>query len=224
MSKREGELEGVCFLPLGGDPDHPNVPDNFEEFFLVQGPRIFNWLVQECGGKMGAELTAKVSHSTMSRWSNSPPGQVFGQRQDLRSYRSIWFGYPSPFPGFDRICEEIYGEGTSFIGYCIERHGLQKTLRWLRGRRGFGLEMIDASEEQVLVACDVVGIPAVTRRRWRHGLRYPKQWAALDLMAKDVVGLSWLETVLRVRPDTMPRRVSHEALVCMVNEALENRA
>lgn len=201
--------------------NRPLIPAETEELFLLQGPRLFNWLIDQCGDKAEAESIAKVSHSTMSRWVNGRPGQVFGQRQDMRSYRSIWFGYPSPFPGFDRIVEEIYGEDQSFLKVVVDRYGMLRSQRWLRGFRGFGLEMLDVEPEVLVKACDAVGIPAATRRRWYSGVTYPKQWAALDLLCRHVIGLSWMESVLWVRPGTLPRRVAKEALRCLIEEAWE---
>jgi hypothetical protein len=213
----------VQLVELDGPPDRPEIPAEMEELFLVQGPRIFMWLIDQCEGKMNAERAADVSHSTMSRWVNSQPGQVFGQRQDMRSYRSIWFGYPSPFPGLDRIVEEIGGYDQSFLGGCVRRHGLKRTLAWMRGHRGFGLEMLGVSDDQVVQACAAVSIPAATRRRWRRGVPYPKQWRALDGLCHHVLGLTWFETVLWVRPSTIPRRVSKEALLCLIEESWEHR-
>lgn len=213
----------VCLLDLGGAPNWPTMPAELEELVLVQGPRIFTWLIDRCGGKMAAEQIADVSHSTMSRWVNSQPGQVFGQRKDRRAYRSIWFGYPSPFPGFDRIIEEIHDEDTNFLRLCVEKHGLSIALHHLRSDHGFGLEMLDLDQGAVIDACDAVQIPPATRRRWMCGVLYPKQWRALDALCDHVVGLSWLETVLRVRPITLPRRVAKEALLCLIEESWEMR-
>jgi len=216
----------VQIVDLGRSRNHPEVPSELEDLTLVQGPRLFQWLIEQCHGKMQAETVAGVSHSTMSRWVHSKPGQAFGQRHDARTCRSIssiWFGYPTPFPGFDRLVEEIYGEDKSFLGVCIQRHGLKKTLHWMRGFRGFGLEMLDATPEQIVAASRVVEIPDATRRRWRSGVKYPKQWRALDALCFHVLGLSWLETLLRVRPVAIPRRVSKEALLCLIEESWEQR-
>lgn len=217
----------VNIVDLGEDTDRPGVPPELEDLTLVQGPRIFHWLIERCQGKMRAEALAGVSHSTMSRWVHSKPGQAFGQRHDTqtcRSYSSIWFGYPTPFPGFDRLVEEVFGEDKSFLGVCIERYGLKSTLISLRASRGFGLEMLELTDRQILNASRAVELPGATRRRWLSGVRYPVQWRALDALCMHVLGWSWLETLLWVRPVALPRRVSKEALLCLIEESWELRS
>lgn len=199
------------------DGSHVVVPDHLEEVFLVRGPRIFGMLVQECGGKIRAGQIAKVSHSTMSRWVNTKPGTLFGHRRDMRCYRSMWFGYPSPFPGFDRITEEIFGHETSFLGVSVQARGLPTTMRWLRGIDGFGLEMLDVPAKEIIDASNAIGIPAATRRRWDTAVLYPKQWRGLDNMSMHVLGTPWITAVLdSSTDDSLPRKVSHDALSCMV--------
>ena len=209
---------GTC---LDANSGHIVVPDHLEEVFLVRGPKVFERLVQDCGGKMMAGKVAGVSHSTMSRWINTPLGAIFGPRKDMRCYRSMWFGYPSPFPGLDRIAEEMYGNEKSFLGKSIEIRGLTETMRWMRCRTGFGLEMLPLSFKEITGACRKVGIPAATRRRWCAGVLYPRQWYGLDALAGDVDGVSWLESVLRTSDEGfLPRKVSSEALACMAGDFL----
>jgi len=157
----------------------------------------------------------------MSRWMNMDPGSLFGQGGTMRLYRSIWFGYPSPLPGFDRIVEEVYGPDDSFLRLCVKRHGLKRTMQWMRGGRGYGLEMLDIDPDALRNAANDIGIPAATRRRWQSGLTYPTQWASLDRLARAVTGMSWFETVLRIRPSPVPRTVSVESLRCLIDDALQ---
>lgn len=213
--------EGLITLIPAEDPNRPAVPGSLEESFMVHGPFLFLWLIDQAGGRVASERISGVSPSTMSRWLNMKPGSLFGQGGSMRLYRSIWFGYPSPLPGFDRIVEEVYDPDDSFLGLCVKRYGLKRTLQWMRGGRGYGLEMLDMDHDQIRKAANAIGIPAATRRRWQSGLSYPTQWASLDRLARAVVDMSWFETVLRIRPSPVPRTVSIEALRCLVDDALQ---
>jgi hypothetical protein len=198
-----------------------DIPDHLEEVFLVRGPRVFDWLVVEAGGIVKASEITGAACATLSRWMNAKPGELFGPRKDARSYRSMWFGYPTPFPGLDRIVEEIEGEHQSFIRMSVEKRGFRETLRWMRGSRGFGLEMLDLNQAAVLSACESIGVPVATRRRWHSGLKYPVQWRHLDTLSAHVTHRSWLETVISVSLDIVPRRVSKSALRCMILDAMD---
>ncbi len=211
--------EGLITVIPAADSNRPDVPASLEESFMVHGPSLFLWLIDQAGGRVASERLSGVSPSTMSRWMNMEPGSLFGQGGSMRLYRSIWFGYPSPLPGFDRIVEEVYDPDKSFVGLCVERYGLKRTLQWMRGGRGYGLEMLDIDPDELRRAANSIGIPAATRRRWQTGLSYPTQWVSLDRLAMAVVKMSWLETVLRIRPRPVPRTVSIEALRCLVEDA-----
>jgi len=210
----------IDVIDLGPDHNRPKIPSGLEEMFMVHGRHIFLWLIERAGGRMKAERIAKISSATMSRWLNAEPGSLFGQGGKMRNYRSIWFGYPSPYPGFDRIVEEIDPD-KSFLSICVERYGMIRTMAWMRDPYGFGLEMLELPFEDLRDAANIVGIPAATRRRWTSGVSYPTQWRSLDRLCRRVVGLSWFETVLYVRPRPTPRTVSNEALRCLIDSSLQ---
>lgn len=215
------EHEGSILLVPSEDSDRPLVPDSLEDTFMVHGPVLFAWLIDQAGGRMAAERVSCVSSSTMSRWMSMGPGSLFGQGGSMRLYRSIWFGYPSPLPGFDRIVEEVYDPNQSFLKLCVRKYGLRRTLRQMASPEGYGLDMLGLEVDDVRGAASVIGIPAATRRRWMSGLPYPSQWDSLDRLARHVVGMSWFETVLRVRPLPAPRTVSVDALRCLVDRAVD---
>lgn len=206
----------------GASWDRPSGIESLEEIALLHGPPLFDWLVDQFEHKQEIERVMGVSHATLSRWINLEVGQTFGQRSDdeMRSYRSIWFGYPSPLPGFDRLCEELYDADDSFISICVRQFGLTKTLRWLRQDAGFGLEMLRAEPADIFAAGAEVGIPPVTVRRWMCGRKYPTQWCALDALTKHVLGVFWLEALIYVRPMGSPRQVPLPALRSMIEESL----
>ena len=204
----------------GLDLNRPEGLESFEEMALLYGPQLFLWMVSRYNLKLDVEKVARVSHATMSRWLNAEAGKVFGQRHDVRSYRSIWFGYPSPFPGFDRIVEEMYGGSDSFVSIIVDKYGLKVARRWMKQRVGFGLEMLDVPSPDIFAAAERAGIPYPTTRRWMAGRAYPSQWSALDLISSDLLGVSWIEALIYVRPSSLPRRVPQEALRRMVEESL----
>lgn len=180
------------------------ITDHLEETFLLHGPPLFHWMLDQFPTRLDAQKAAGVSHSTLSRWVNSKVGKAFGQRRaDITVYRSIWVGYPSPFPGMDRLCEEMYGSKESFLGHLIQRSGMRYVMRMLRRRPGFGLEDLQCDHEDLLAAADRVGIPKNTVRRWTFDQTYPSQWKALDGITRKILGMTWFEAVLFVRP--LPR-------------------
>lgn len=187
------------------------IPDHLEEIFVVWGPPTFRRLVATAGGKIKAAKAAGVSTSTMSRWAKSPPGVVFGQRQG--TYHSLWFGYPSPFPGLDRIVEHIRGHEKSFLGEAIARHGTDLALQKMRDPDQFGLQMLNLPPEKVLEAASAIRIPAMTRRRWTSETSYPKQWVGLDRLANQIDGTSWLHSVIQYgHSEHRRRKVSREGI------------
>ena len=201
--------------------DAPLIPPHLEEVFLVWGPPAFKQLIVGNGGMIKASKVAKKSSSTLSRWMKSPPGALFGQRRDMTSYRSLWFGYPSPLPGFDRIIEEIFGDDQSFIGHVTAQYGMNEALKQMRDPTRFGLRMLGATSAQIAQAAEAVGIPAVTRRRWSAGVPYPGPWVALDRLAKASHHSSWLQTVLSYGAHPRrSRKVSRQAIATMVQHIL----
>lgn len=193
------------------------IPEHLEEVFVVWGPPTFRRLVRENGGKIRASDIAGVSSSTMSRWAQSPPGVPFGQRRDMRSYRSLWFGYPGPFPGLDRIVEEICGFEHSFIGDAVARYGVEQALEKMRRPDSFGLQMLELENSDIVRAANSIGIPSNTRRRWTSKTPYPRQWAALDRLAETVDRTSWLESVMAQGETRMrSRKVSAGGIACIV--------
>lgn len=193
------------------------VPGDLEQVVLTRGPRILRELVRGVGGVGRAARTAKVSTPTVSRWLAREPGSVFGSPREGGSYRSIWYGYPSPFPGMDRAVEELIGPDQSYLGALVDRYGWERTWRHLRSGRGFGLDLLDFEEHEVAEACDAVGIPRTTRTRWWTGHLYPKQWRALDSIAQQAVGTGWIEAVLSVKL-SVRRAIPKSALACLIDE------
>lgn len=179
---------------------------------------MFDSVVREAGGKAAAAKLAGVSCSTMSRWISNQPGEIFGPRKDARQWRSLWFGYPSPFPGLDRVVEEVLSEETSFVSACADKFGIQETIRWIKGFRGFGLDRLGLPDREIDKVCRSLGVPSVTSRRWRGGLHYPLQWRHLDRLCQRLGLGTWLEHVLVCNAPNPPRKVSREALCCMLRE------
>lgn len=190
------------------------IPDFLEDRFLSHGPFVLQSVIREVGGQTRASDRAQISPATLSRWMSSTPGAIYGPRRDGRSYRSLWFGYPPPFPGLDRIVEEILGPGSSFIGTAVERWGIRDTSSWLRCADGFGFYAMsfdreavertaerygaalpilrgedpweDRLQDRVLFgAADRIGLPRESLRRWMNRIRYPRQWQALDRICGD---------------------------------------
>lgn len=208
--------------PGGTVPEEEiTIPDHLEEVFVVWGPPTFSRLIETAGGKIRASKMAKVSSSTMSRWSQSPPGVQFGQR--VGTYRSLWFGYPSPFPGLDRIVEHIRGPKHSFLGEAIKKHGLASALSQIKDPSRFGLQMLDLHQSEILDAANDIRIPAMTRRRWTTGTPYPKQWAGLDHLAQKIDGTSWLHSVINHGESTgQSRKISREGVGSMARAVLHD--
>jgi hypothetical protein len=209
------------------DYDRPpfSVYENLEEVFLLYGPPLFQWLLSQFPTRLDARTTAGVSHSTLSRWANAKAGKPFGQRSGkVKVYNSIWMGYPTPFPGMDRICEEVFGPDVSFLGYCIERYGISGCRTILRKKEGFGLEVLRCEHADLLAAAASVGIPQNTVRRWVLEQKYPKQWDGLDRLARKLLGMTWLEAVLYIRPVKSVKRVPAPALRSMLEMGSMRRA
>jgi hypothetical protein len=117
----------------------------------------------------------------------------------------------------DRAVEELIGPDTNYIGALVDRYGWERAWRFLRGNRGFGLDLLDFEDVEVAEACDAVGIPRTTRTRWWTANPYPKQWRALDHIAMEAVGVPWIEAVLSVRLPVR-RTIPPSALACLIDE------
>jgi hypothetical protein len=96
------------------------VPPNLEQVFLLRGPTVLRALVDGCGGPVRAREISGAATATILRWLSEPPGRTFGPRAEMASYRSIWFGYPPPFPSLDRVVEIAIGPEESFIGCMVK--------------------------------------------------------------------------------------------------------
>ena len=199
------------------------IPDHLEEVFLAWGPPTFKRLVHAAGGKIQASELAQVSSSTMSRWVQSPPGALFGQRKNMRSYRALWFGYPNPFPGLDRLVEEVCGPEHSFIAKAVEKYGLLEALDQMRDPERSGLRMLGLADANIIAAAHEIGVPPMTRRRWTSDTPYPRQWTALDRLATAIDGTSWLQSALAYGHSVdRSRKISPEGIASMVQAVLSS--
>lgn len=208
---------------LGAKPERWDRPTmkNTEEMFLLHGPVLFEWMMEQFPKVSTVERVASVSRATLSRWQHTEVGKTFGQGRTssrMRSYHPIWFGYPGPFPGMDRICEEVFGLESSFLGVLIDRMGIRGTIRYLRNRMGFGLDALELDSSTLHGAGRQIGIPTATLNRWMSGRSYPSQWYALDAMANHCLGMHWLDAVIYVRPRNTRRETPHDALRCMLEQ------
>jgi len=203
---------------VAADSSAPTVPGDFEQVVLTHGPSTLRWLVQEAGGTVRASETSKVAVQTMSRWLTRDPGPIFGAPHGAGSYRSIWHGYPSPFPALDRMVEELIDPQNSFIGVLVDRDGWEGAYKIMFDEQPFGLEILGLSALEFREACEAVGVPRTTASRLWDGCRYPKQLEAIDRLALSVCSQRWFILLLShtSHPDRLP--IPLGALQCLVSE------
>ncbi len=170
-------------------------PANLEQAVLLAGPQVFAALVRDAGGLSAAARLAGSTRGTLSRWITSRPfARSFGAGvRDARHYQSVWFGYPPPLPGLDRVTEAILGADVSFVGALSLR--LENPVRELALSDSFGLEWIFSSA-QITEGLAEAGIPPSTARRWRRHLTYPSQLQVLDRLSLEMCERRWLHLVL----------------------------
>lgn len=140
-----------------------------------------------------------VAISTVSRWADETPPDPFGRRPP-KSWRPAWFGYPSPLPAYDRICERALG-----VPY-LERLSADRPMGEVLGRlreSGLSIFVVVPDRAQVLELCRQIDIPDSSRLRWME-TTWPSQWGQLDKLSRSVAGVGWPEFVLSYEPAGRP--------------------
>jgi hypothetical protein len=191
------------------------VPSELERVVLSSGPFVLRSLISENGGISSSARISNTSKLTLARWMNYEPGAVFRGRQDNKIWRSIWPGYPSPFPALDRMCEELYGEESSYLGELVERTSWETAFKVLRSKDGFGMSSLRTDRNEFREICQSLQIPKSTELRLWSGVTYPMQWRALDDLAMAVNSEMWIVTVIS-HPSPISRKIPKPALDCFI--------
>lgn len=213
---------GEMRMAPGAFREGPWRPMGLEETFLLRGPGLFDWICSRFPRRLDLEHAAGVSHATLSRWTNSAVGQGFGQgrNREVAAHHSIWWGYPMPLPGLDRICEEIFDFEDSLVGRLVAAHGFPSALHVLRSPSGFGLADVGVERGDALAAAAQLGIQPRLARRWMEGRLYPTQWTAMDRVCEGLFGCSWLEAILFLRPPGRTLETPPLAMRLLVRQGL----
>lgn len=152
----------------------------------------------------------RVGTGTVSRWASEAERDL-SDRQIVRTWRSMWAGYPSPLPAYDRVYEKL--RGRSFLETCFSRRDSSEVLAELREE---GLSLLGAgSEEEICAACKHLQIPSSSRRRWMK-TSWPSQWGALDLLSLETCGVGWPELVLVYEPTRAPLQLPGPGLSALL--------
>ncbi len=182
------------------EPEAPvRRPMSVEDRFSAFGMDALQFLLRSLKTREEAARVMEVGTGTVSRWASEGPNDPFLGRRSPKSWRSIWAGYPSPLPAYDRVFEKM--RGRPFLDLLLESRPAEVVLAELREE---GLSLLSAgNEEQVREACRRLQIPASSVRRWLV-TTWPSKWAALDRLAREVCGKGWPEFVLSYEPDRVP--------------------
>lgn len=177
---------------------------------LRDGPRVLMKLVEEVGGKKEASRIACIARVTLNGWLDPTP------RKTAKVYQTLWSGYPAPFPGLDRVTEEVVDPDLSFLGFVAAEHGWQGLISRVRtDPAGFGLSLLGRPRSEIVRVCQGLGLPPSTYGRWWDGLSYPKTWRAMDRLAHALYpgqGATFLQLVLDHDPLPRKRRIAPGAL------------
>ncbi len=168
------------------------VPDSFEDHVMVQGPSVFACLVSEVGGRAAAIEASGLASSTWARWLQRSPGHPFGPGGRSSMRRSLWFGYPAPFPGLDRCMEQICGPESSFLQVLVGQKGWVGAYGVLEKPEGFGLVDVGVTWPDIE---RLEFIPHTTRRRLFSSSTMSKSLVCLDRLARACGRLGWFEAV-----------------------------
>lgn len=196
----------------------PEVPLELEQVVFVSGGRFLDQMIRSGGGILECSQRMSIAPQTTSRWVHRPPGVVFGAPRTTGCYRSLWHGYPPPFPALDRVLEELVGDGESYLRRLVGQEGWKSAYDRLLSSDGFGVECLGFLESEFGEACRAVQIPRTSGKRlWRH-CRYPQQWRALDRLCIWLLGDRFLRSLLMSGSCAVRRPVPFEALQCLLAE------
>lgn len=189
-----------------------------EDLFGSVGPQALRFLVSSVRSRDDAARIMGVGAGTVSRWVSEVSTDSKSYRT-YRSHRSIWAGYPSPLPAYDRVYEKLVGK--TYLDFLFGRSSVPDVLSELRSG---GLSLLQAgTEEEVLTACRSMQIPASSRRRWIC-TDWPSQWTALDRLSTEVCGRGWPEFVLSYEPERARVELPAPALAALSEPLLRSLA
>lgn len=188
-----------------------------EELFLSVGPAAFRFLVDSAGHRMDARKIMGIGTVTLYKWMK-PAGKVFGPKRIVRSFRPLWFGYPSPLPGFDRICERTFGPEEGYFSRAIAIEGSLETVLARIRKNGLSVDDLGIEKKEVTEICKKLQIPITTRWRWAKPVAYPSQWEALDKLSTVVASKGFVEFVLGFETTAQTRRLPEPALACLAGQ------
>lgn len=199
-----------------------DIPPGLERTVLLRGPAVLDEMIRTVGGVVSASRVMEVSVTTLTRWIQQAPSPDKCSRVSS-GHRSIWPGYPSPFPGMDRVVERMHGPDASYLGALSSRFGsLSETMETIRRRGWVSLLSLDVNRKVLSGAISGCGAPSSSSRRWIDGVRYPRQLSSLDRLAQQVGHPSWFEAVLLTSAASLGHPVPAGALLCLVAEMLED--
>lgn len=182
---------------------------NTEDRFASIGRQAFRYLVAEAGDQNAVVRLTETSLATVSRWVHTSPESPFGRRA-ARSWRPTWFGYPSPLPAFDRICERVVGlDYFGALGKAGE--GLESFLARLRVD-GLSLGRVGLDEASIVTAAKTIHVPKTTIARLKTTLPWPSQWTALDRLSLSIVEMGWPEFVVGFHAEKVSEKLPPAAL------------
>lgn len=187
-----------------------------EDLFGSVGPQALRFLVSSVRSRDDAAKIMEVGTGTVSRWMAevSTDGKSY---RTYRSHRSVWAGYPSPLPAYDRVYERLVGK--TYLDFLFRRSSVEEALS---GLRSGGLSLLQAgTEEEVLAACRSMQIPSSSRRRWLC-TDWPTQWTALDRLSTEVCGKGWPEFVLSYEPGRAKVELPAPALAALSEPLLRS--
>jgi hypothetical protein len=186
-------------------------PENVEQIFYERGPILFHRMICAVGGLSEASRISGVSQSVLSKWRSVEPG--VGTR-DSKLYRQLWFGYPAPFPGLDRIVEEVVGPDSSYLSVLVDSFGEENVHKKMRPF--LCLSVLNLSKVEVAEACEMLGIPVTTWKRWWNGVRYPHIWSSLDVLSRACWGVPWWRAVVFPPEQNIVRTTPPSAIACLL--------
>lgn len=189
-----------------------------EDLFASVGHHAFQWLVRSVGTNTEAARVMGVGIATVTRWLDDKPSDLpVGRRARARSWKSSWFGYPSPLPAFDRVCERLYGKDF----FLVSKEKLSTDEAVFGAWRTEGLDLsLFLEEETFLREARHFQIPPSSLERLWGKQDWPSQWSALDALSKHVVEQGWPEFVIGYQVDRCREKLIIPGLRCLTSPLL----
>lgn len=189
-----------------------------EDLFSSVGHQAFQWLVRSMGTNTEAARVMEVGIATITRWLEDKPSNLpLGRRAKARSWKSSWFGYPSPLPALDRISERLHGK--DFFLLSQQRLSTSDAVFSFWRREGIDPSLF-LEEEGFLREAKRFQIPSSSLERLWSKQEWPSQWRALDALSIHVVERGWPEFVIGYQADHCREKLTAPGLHCLASPLL----